>query len=70
MLSVKIDSDIEKSLKEIARATRRSKSDLIREALARYVEDSLDYLSAVAAMKKIQAIYSLNEVLEEFKDEI
>ena len=64
MLSVRIDSDIEKSLKEIAHATRRSKSDLIREALARYVEDSLDYLSAVAAMKKIQAIHSLDEVLE------
>ncbi len=70
MLSIRLDKDIEHSLNEIADATKQSKSALIREAILRYIEDKSDYLAAVAAMKKTQATYSLDEVLAEFKDEL
>ena len=70
MLSVRLDEDIEKSLNNIAIATQQSKSALIREAIVQYIEDKSDYLAAVAAMKKTQTTYPLDEVLAEFKDEL
>lgn len=70
MLSIRLDEGMEKSLINIANATQKSKSSLIREALSQYIEDKLDYLSAVKAMKEIRSTYSLDEVLAEFKDEL
>lgn len=70
MLSIRLDKDMEKSLENIANITQESKSTLIREALAQYIEDKLDYFAAVKAMKKMRKTYSLDEVLAEFKDEL
>jgi len=70
MLSIRLDRSMEKSLEDIANFLQQPKSTLIREALAQYIEDRLDYFSAVKAMKKMHETYSLDEVLEEFKDEL
>ena len=70
MLSIRLDRSMEKSLEDIANFLQQPKSTLIREALAQYIEDRLDYFSAVKAMKKMRETYSLDEVLEEFKDEL
>ena len=70
MLSIRLDKNMEKSLEDIANITQKSKSTLIREALAQYIEDQLDYFAAVKAMKKMRKTYSLDEVLDEFKSEL
>ena len=70
MLSIRLDKDMEKSLENIANVTQESKSTLIREALAQYIEDKLDYFAAVKAMKKMRSTCSLEEILTEFKDEL
>ena len=70
MLSIRIDKNMEKSLEDIANITQQSKTALVKDALARYIEDKLDYFSAVKAMKRMRSTYSLDEVLDEFKDEL
>ena len=70
MLSIRLDKNMEKSLEDIANITQQPKSVLIREALAQYIEDKLDYFSAIKAMKNMHTTYSLDEVLAEFKDEL
>ncbi len=70
MLSIRLDKNMEKSLEDIANITQESKSTLIREALAQYIEDKLDYFAAVKAMKKMRKTYSIDEVLDEFKSEL
>lgn len=70
MLSIRLDKNMEKSLEDIANIVQQPKSALIREALAQYIEDKLDYFSAVKAMKNMRTTYSLDEVLDEFKDEL
>ena len=48
MLSIRLDKNMEKSLEDIANITQESKSTLIREALAQYIEDKfLQYLVAI-----------------------
>ncbi len=70
MISIRLDKNMEKSLGDIASVTQQPKSALIREALAQYIEDKIDYFAAVKAMKKVHSTHSLEEVLAEFRDEL
>ncbi len=70
MLSIRLNKNMEKSLEDIVNITQESKSNLVREALAQYIEDKLDYFAAAKAMKKMRSTYSVEEILAEFKDEL
>ncbi len=70
MLSIRLDSDIEKSISAIASAMNETKSSVIRAALIQYIEDKTDYISAVNALNKTKKRFSLDEVLKEFENEL
>lgn len=70
MFSIRLDKSIEKSLNDIADITHETKSSMIREAILQYIEDKMDYISAVRAINKSQNTISLENVLDEFKDEL
>jgi predicted DNA-binding protein len=42
----------------------------VKEALERYIEDKADYILAAQSMKKTQTTFSLEEVLQEFRNEL
>ena len=46
MLSVRLDSDMDKFLETLANETHRSKSFFVKEALKNYREDMEDYYEA------------------------
>ena len=70
MLSIRLDSDIEKSISALAAAMNETKSSVIRAALLQYIEDKTDYILAANALKNTKKRFSLEEVLAEFKNEL
>jgi predicted DNA-binding protein len=70
MISIRLDKSTEKSLTDIANAMYTTKTALVREAIEHYIEDKADYLLAARTVKKMQTAYSLEEVLQEFKNEL
>jgi predicted DNA-binding protein len=70
MLSIRLDKNIEQSLAEIALATNTTKTALVKDAIARYVEDKTDYILAASSLKRMQTTFSLEEILQEFKNEL
>ena len=69
MITLRLDKNTEKLIDLIADTLKETKSTIIREAIQQYIEDKLDYLDAVKAMKKKQHTVPLEDVLEEFKNE-
>lgn len=55
MLGVRLDPDTERGLREIARRSRRSKSDIAREAIERYVRRYDAALLAEARRQSLRA---------------
>jgi RHH-type rel operon transcriptional repressor/antitoxin RelB len=55
MLSVRLPEDIEKRLEALAKATGRSKTYYVREALIQKLEDMEDIYIAEAVMERIQS---------------
>ncbi|MDR1560738.1 MAG: DUF6290 family protein [Holosporaceae bacterium] len=70
MLSVRLDKNLEQSLAEIAAATNTTKTALMKEAIIRYINDKTDYILAAQSLKNVQTTFSLETVLQEFKDEL
>lgn len=70
MISIRLDEDLENSLNTIAAEMDKSKSSIIREALLEYIEDKLDYIAAVKALKNTKSTVFLSDVLDEFKHEL
>lgn len=70
MLSIRLSRDLEKSLQETSCLLNVSKSTLVKEAIEEYLIDKADYLDALKVLKNDNKRYSLDEVLEEFKDEL
>lgn len=70
MLSIRLSKDLEKSLQETSCLLNVSKSTLVKEAIEEYLIDKADYLDALKVLKNDNKRYSLDEVLEEFKDEL
>lgn len=70
MISIRLDENLENSLNTIAAEMDKSKSSIIREALLEYIEDKLDYIAAVNALKNTKSTVSLSDVLDEFKHEL
>ena len=70
MLSIRLSKDLEKSLQDTSCLLNISKSTLIKKAIEEYLIDKADYLDAIKILKNDNKRYSLDEVLEEFKDEL
>lgn len=70
MLSIRLSKDLEKSLQDASCLLNISKSTLVKEAIEEYLIDKSDYLDALKVLKTDNKRYSLDEVLEEFKDEL
>ena len=62
MLSVKLSSDLASAVVKQARREKKTKTALVREAVAQYLEDAADYRDAMAALKRPGKAYTLAEV--------
>lgn len=60
--AVRIPSGLEDRLEKLAKKIGRTKNYYIRKALEQYLEDSEDYLLAVATLKKKNPRISIEEV--------
>lgn len=62
MLTVRLGSELEERLNELAEATGRSKSHYVRQAVAEFIEDRADYLLAIALLEKREPTIGLDEL--------
>ena len=62
MLNVKIDQELTAGVEQLARQSGKTKTAIVREAVARYVEDAVDYQDAVSAKKKGGRTFGLAEM--------
>lgn len=65
MLTVRLSPELEGQLDQLARDTGRPKSFYVKEALARYLEDRADYLTAAAALERQEDVLSAADVRRE-----
>ena len=61
-ISIRLDQDIESRLDALARETGRTKTQYVREAIIRFLEDEEDYRLALARLEKPGNRMSLDEV--------
>jgi RHH-type rel operon transcriptional repressor/antitoxin RelB len=61
MVTVRLPEELEEKLKKITRATRRSKSFYIKEALERYLDDMEDFYMALDRLSRPDARYYTTE---------
>jgi RHH-type transcriptional regulator, rel operon repressor / antitoxin RelB len=62
MLSIRLNSDLERKLDSLAKETGRSKSYYVREAIRKYIEDREDYLKGTSARERCEPIITLEEL--------
>ena len=65
MLAVRLDAETETRLTHLSRATGRSKSYYVKQAIDAFLEDREDYLLAVAVLERNEPRKSLAEVRKE-----
>ena len=70
MFSIRLGKDLEKSLHDTSCLLNVSKSKLVKEAIEEYLLDKADYFDAIKVLQNDNKSHSLDEVLEEFKDEL
>jgi RHH-type rel operon transcriptional repressor/antitoxin RelB len=64
-LTVRLDEAQERALEQLAADTGRTKSYYVKQALDQFLEDRADYLTALAALEKVERTYSAAEVRRE-----
>ena len=65
MLAVRLDSEIENRLAQLAHETGRSKSYYVKQAIENFLEDREDYLLALAVLEKKEPRKTIAEVRKE-----
>lgn len=65
MLAVRIDADIQSQLEALARSKHRSKSELVREAILRMLEDEEDTDLANIAKERTKSTKTLGQIRKE-----
>ena len=65
MLAVRLDSEIENRLAQLAHETGRSKSYYVKQAIESFLEDREDYLLALAVLEREEPRKTLTEVRKE-----
>jgi len=68
MVTVRLSADTEKKLNKLTRATMRSKSFYIKEALERYLDDMEDFYIALDRLSKPDSRYYTTKELKEELD--
>ncbi len=53
MITLRMDNELENHLKSIAKRSKRKQSDIMRTAIAEYLEEIEDYLDAVDALQEL-----------------
>lgn len=61
-IALRLSTELDKRLSELAKKTHRSKSYFAREALERYIEDLEDYYLSQSILENPGKIYSSEEV--------
>ena len=67
MLAIRLNRETEQRIDKLAKATGRSKSYYIREAIEQYLEDAEDLYIALYRLEHPSETVSLEEVIEEHK---
>lgn len=70
MLSIRLNKNMEKLLNDMASATKTTKTALIKDAIEQYIEDKIDYMEAMHSLKNTNNVYSLEEIVQEFKNDL
>ena len=65
MLAVRIESELEDKLDALAKLKQRSKSDLVREAIQRMLDDTEDVELAETAFAKTKSSKPLSQLRKE-----
>lgn len=65
LMAVRLPLELEQSLLFCAKELHKSKSELVQEALASYLEDLQDYISAKKVLAAKEPSYTLDEVEKE-----
>lgn len=64
-IAIRLPEGLEQELCDTAKRMKRSKSFLVREAVAHYLEDINDYYAGLEALKNMTRTYSSEEVRKE-----
>ena len=62
MLGIRLNPELEVRLESLANETGFSKSYHARRAIQQYLEDREDYLEGIAALKRREAVITLEEL--------
>jgi predicted DNA-binding protein len=65
MLAVRLDSKLEQQLEELAKVKGSTKSNLVRQAVERLLEDEEDAVLAEMATKRLRSTKSLTKLRKE-----
>jgi RHH-type rel operon transcriptional repressor/antitoxin RelB len=65
MIAIRLPPEIEERLENLAKATGRTKTYYVREAILQYLEDMEDTYLALQRFEKKGKRYSMEEVKEE-----
>lgn len=64
-IAIRLPEELDNELSMVAKKMRRSKSFMVREAIAHYLEDLSDFQSGMEALRDTKRIYSSEEVRKE-----
>ena len=67
MLSIRLDPDLERRLGELARATGRTKSHYVREAILAHLEEMEDRYIAIERLERPAGRVPLGELEDELE---
>jgi len=65
MLTIRLETKLERQLEKLAQETGRSKAYFVREAIKNYLEDRSDYLLALKRLEEAGPRVSLEEIEHE-----
>lgn len=65
MIAVRLDSDVEDRLANLAKETGRSKSYYVKEAINNYLEEREEYLLAISILEKEEPRTPIKDVRKE-----
>ncbi len=65
MLTIRLETELERQLEKLAEETGRSKAYFVREAIRNYLQDRSDYLLALKRLEEAGPRVSLGEVERE-----
>ena len=65
MLALRLEKELEAKLSALARLKRRTKSEIVRDAIVRMIEDTEDLALAEKALRRSRSAKSLRQLRKE-----